>query len=75
MLHGCHGVDALAEDHEGNLWLATGGRGAIKIVRNGFSTFGAADGLPSPGGIGAVFEDRVGELCLRGSARNKLCLN
>jgi len=68
------GVDALAEDREGNLWLGTGGRGAVKIVRNGFSTYGEADGLPL-GGFGSVFEDRIGELCLFRGASSRLSLH
>lgn len=68
------GVDALAEDHEGNLWLGTGGRGAIKIVRNGFSTYGEADGVPALGGVGAIFEDKLGELCF-GSAKELFYLD
>jgi len=70
---GSIGVDALAEDREGNLWLGTGGRGAIKMVRNGFSTYGEADGLPSAD-IFAIFEDNLGELCLLHRAPKKLSL-
>ena len=58
-------VNALAEDLAGNLWLATGYAGVMRLSRQGFTTFGRADGL-----VGAydVFEDRDGHLCFRGVA-------
>ncbi len=46
----------LAEDSEGNFWLASVD-GALKIVRNGFTAFGEATGSQS------IFENQAGELC------------
>ena len=56
------GVEALAEDTAGNLWIGTDGRGAAKLVWNTFLTYTADDGL---GGtqIDSIFEDG-GKLCV-----------
>ena len=56
-------VQAIAEDRDGNLWLGTSNGGAMKVARNGFKTFGAADGIVQ-GEIFSVFQDRRGDLCL-----------
>ena len=56
-------MNALAEDLAGNLWLAVGHAGAMRLSREGFTTFGRADGLHS---VYDVFEDRDGHLCFRG---------
>jgi ligand-binding sensor domain-containing protein/signal transduction histidine kinase len=56
------GVWALAEDLDGNLWLGTKNGGAMKLARNGFTTFGPGDGLPETG-ANSVFEDHAGYLC------------
>jgi signal transduction histidine kinase/ligand-binding sensor domain-containing protein len=53
-------LQCLADDSEGNFWL--GGTGAMKIARNGFTTFGESDGLVGP--ASSIFENRAGELCL-----------
>jgi signal transduction histidine kinase/ligand-binding sensor domain-containing protein len=53
-------LESMAEDSEGNFWLGCGD-GAMKIVRNGFTTFGEADGLRH--GANAIFENQAGELC------------
>ncbi len=52
---------SLEVDSDGNLWLG-GLDGALKIARNGFTTFGESDGLA--GGATAMLEDRSGELCV-----------
>jgi ligand-binding sensor domain-containing protein/signal transduction histidine kinase len=54
---------ALAEDADGNLWIGTLGRGAMKMARNGFVTFGKSDGLGIPA-IGSISEDVAGDLYL-----------
>jgi ligand-binding sensor domain-containing protein/signal transduction histidine kinase len=51
----------LAEDSEGNFWLGSID-GAMKIVRNGFTMFGEADGFRL--GANAIFENQAGELCV-----------
>jgi signal transduction histidine kinase/ligand-binding sensor domain-containing protein len=51
----------LAEDSEGNFWLGSTD-GAMKITRNGFTTFGENDGLLR--GPIAMFENKSGELCV-----------
>ena len=52
---------AAAEDREGNIWVGCANAGAMKIARNGFTTFDAADGvgLDRPT---EIFEDRAGQL-------------
>lgn len=55
-------VTAFAEDLAGNLWLAVGNAGAMRLSREGFTTFGRADGLHS---VHDVFQDRDGHLCFR----------
>jgi ligand-binding sensor domain-containing protein/two-component sensor histidine kinase len=57
------GVEALAEDTAGNLWIGTDGSGAAKLVWKTFLTYTAEDGL---GGtqIDSIFQDRAGKLCV-----------
>jgi ligand-binding sensor domain-containing protein/signal transduction histidine kinase len=38
-------LTAVAEDKDGNLWVGTQSRGALRVARAGFSSFTAADGL------------------------------
>jgi PAS domain S-box-containing protein len=52
----------IAEDREGGLWMGTYRRGAMRLARNGFVTYSESDGLI--GGVGSVFEDHSGELCV-----------
>src|SRR5205823_5495245 len=56
-------VTAVNEDSGGNLWLGTNTAGAMKLVREGFVTYGEQDGINSVGGILA---DRAGGVCFRG---------
>jgi len=57
-------ITAITEDASGNLWLGTNTAGAMKVTRNGFTTFGEQDGLAAALG---VFEDGAGHVCVRGS--------
>jgi ligand-binding sensor domain-containing protein/signal transduction histidine kinase len=52
---------ALAEDHEGNLWLGTMATGALRLARNGFSAYTEEDGL-ADASIGDIFQSRDGDL-------------
>jgi ligand-binding sensor domain-containing protein/signal transduction histidine kinase len=53
-------VGAMAEDRDGNLWMATFGSGAMKMARNGFTTYTEADGAPF---VQSFAMSRKGELC------------
>lgn len=57
-------ITALSDDTSGNLWLGTNTAGAMKFVLNGFTAYGERDGLLH---VGALFNDRAGNLCFRGS--------
>jgi ligand-binding sensor domain-containing protein/two-component sensor histidine kinase len=57
------GVEALAEDTAGNLWIGTDGRGAAKLVWKTFLTYTADDGLDGTQ-IDSIFEDGAGKLCV-----------
>jgi ligand-binding sensor domain-containing protein/signal transduction histidine kinase len=57
-------IASLAEDRNGNLWVAIGGGGAAKIVRSGFTTFGKADGFFW---ASTILETRAGELLVVGA--------
>ena len=59
-----HEISALGEDAAGNLWLGTDSFGADRLARNGFKTFDSQDGVVA---VNAIFEDRAGGLCFRGS--------
>ena len=52
-------VNALLEDRDDNLWVATDAAGAIKVASNGFVTFRVNDGLPSPY-VTSLLKDRRG---------------
>ena len=56
-------VIGLNEDLAGNLWLAMPFTGAMRLSREGFTTFDRSDGIRA---IQDVFEDRDGHLCFRG---------
>jgi hypothetical protein len=39
-------VGAMADDRDGNPWMAALGSGSMKMACNGFTTYTAADGTP-----------------------------
>jgi ligand-binding sensor domain-containing protein/signal transduction histidine kinase len=54
-----HAPNTMAEDSAGNLWLATEEAGAMRLARNGFTTWSTNDGVVA----GVTFvEDRRGDL-------------
>ncbi len=53
-------VSALEEDSDGNLWIGSES-GAMKMARNGLTTYGVPDGLNTPR-VSAIFEGQSGEL-------------
>ena len=62
-----HGLSATAvetgeliEDRDGNLWIGLVGSGVMRLVRNGFVTYTASDGLEQ-GTVGSIFEGQGGE--------------
>ena len=59
-------ISTLGEDTGENLWLGTQTTGAMKLVRNGFISYGEADGLVA---VNAIFEDATGRVCFRGSVQ------
>jgi ligand-binding sensor domain-containing protein len=61
-------VASLAEDGNGNLWLAVQHGGATKIVRDGFTTFGKADGFFWST---SIFETRTEGLFVVGSPNSE----
>ena len=52
-------IHGLAEDHDGNLWIASSG--AMKLTRRGFVTYTTADGL-GDAAVHGIFETRAGVL-------------
>jgi len=57
-------VVAITEDRDGNLWLATNTAGAMKLARNGFTTFDKGDGIKA---IYWLFESPSNELFAHGA--------
>ena len=66
------GVWAIAEDREGNLWLAS--NGALKLAREGFTTYREDDGLGTSS-IASVFANQKGEVCAVSSSIAKNFIN
>jgi ligand-binding sensor domain-containing protein len=67
-------LHSIAEDRHGNLWIGGETSGAIRIVQHGFISWGVADGLGLDR-IGAVFEDRNGDLCVVNALNDKIFIN
>lgn len=65
---------SIAEDREGNLWLGTESSGAMKLIRDGMTTYKEGDGLGS-GRIASIIADRSGDLCAISSLTNGLFIN
>ena len=65
-------VWAIAEDREGNLWLAS--NGALKMARQGFTTYREDDGLGAIQ-ISSIFANQQGELCAVSSGNKKKFIN
>ena len=65
-------VWAIAQDREGNLWLAS--NGALKLAREGFTTYREDDGLDA-NSISAIFATQKGELCTISSSITKKFIN
>jgi ligand-binding sensor domain-containing protein/signal transduction histidine kinase len=57
------GLRDTAEDRAGNLWVATGGAGLVRIAHDGCTTFQKRHGLPDDR-ITSIFELDDGTLCL-----------
>ena len=56
-------VGSLATDRDGNLWLGTSGGGAMRLARNGFTTYADSDGISLAGnGEPSLVSDRSGEV-------------
>jgi ligand-binding sensor domain-containing protein/two-component sensor histidine kinase len=53
-------VQTLAEDRDGNLWIGTD-NGALKLARNGFTTYTEAEGLGASH-VSAIFESLAADL-------------
>jgi signal transduction histidine kinase/streptogramin lyase len=60
-----YGLTSLGEDSNGNLWLGTPTNGAMKVVRNGFVSYGEDDGVLT---VADIFSDGDGSVYFRGSA-------
>jgi signal transduction histidine kinase/ligand-binding sensor domain-containing protein len=57
------GVQALAEDRSGNMWLGMNSGGAIKFARSGITAFTGPDGFQW---ASCIFKDRAGDLFVIG---------
>lgn len=55
-------ISAIEEDRDGGYWLATPGRGAMRVSLSGDALFHERDGLGSI--VSSVFARRNGELCV-----------
>jgi ligand-binding sensor domain-containing protein/signal transduction histidine kinase len=62
------GVESLAEDQDGNLWIAAGEAGVRRLARDGFVTYTEADGLKSTQ-IAGLFADSSGAVCVASRER------
>jgi signal transduction histidine kinase/ligand-binding sensor domain-containing protein len=67
-------VWAIGEDESGSLWLGTANGGAMKFVRDGFTTYDERDGL-GESHIVSIFEDRSGQLCVVGALSRGKSIN
>jgi signal transduction histidine kinase/ligand-binding sensor domain-containing protein len=58
-----HGITTLGEDIGGNLWLGSSA-GATRLSQHGFVTYDERDGLVV---VNAIFSDKAGGVCFKGS--------
>ncbi len=58
-------LKCLVGDRQGNIWIGTANAGAMKLARNGFTTFGYNDGLAS---AVSLFTDNDGQMLFAGYA-------
>ena len=65
------GLWAIAEDREGNIWLAS--NGALKLNRQGFMTYRQDDGLASS--VQSIFANHDGDLCTISASITKKFIN
>src|SRR5579872_2734485 len=67
-------LEAIVDDHVGNIWIGSDGGGVSRISRNGLVSFTEGDGL---GGhdIVSLFENSRGQLFAVSRSRNNLFLN
>lgn len=74
--HGLSDVDfdTMEDDIVGNLWMGTQRGGAMKLTRNGFTSYGAADGLGAAY-ITALMETRGGQVCAMTRVSGRFHLN
>jgi ligand-binding sensor domain-containing protein/two-component sensor histidine kinase len=70
---GRSGVWTLAEDRDGNVWMAYD-IGAFRMARGGFATYDETDGLGSSRVL-SVSEDAAGELCVVTEGPHRGCIN
>ena len=66
-------VQTLAEDRDGNLWIGTD-NGALKLARNGFTTYTEAEGL-GESHVSAIFESGAGDLGIMAQGSNGMPLS
>ncbi|MBI3194958.1 MAG: hypothetical protein HYZ34_10925 [Ignavibacteriae bacterium] len=59
-------ISTIMEDNMGNLWFGTESGGAMKLAKNGFTTFLKEDGISNER-IGSIIESKSSELSLFGS--------
>lgn len=66
--------DTMEDDMAGNLWMGTQRGGAMKLTRNGFTSYGVADGLGAAYVL-ALAETRGGQICAMTRVPGRFHLN
>ncbi|MBV9675611.1 MAG: hypothetical protein JO185_04710 [Acidobacteriaceae bacterium] len=57
-------INSLSEDRDGNLWIGTRRGGLMKMARDGFLSYGQADGLQPGTTHHEIFETISGDICV-----------